>query len=170
LILLGSLFLLSCAHVISKETREVAVRDVSFRVARMNTEKYTGSVFIWGGFIANIKRVEEGTLMEVVQNPIDRYGIITDTDVSGGRFLAMYKGELDPLIYERGRLITIAGELTGTKKLKQNGDYAYPVLEVREVHLWKEEQAYYPYYQDRYYYPPYFPHYPWWPYYGPYYY
>lgn len=138
----------SCAaHVISRDVREGAVKDVSFRVAKENIETYKGMKFIWGGFIAATRFTEEGAFLEVVQNPVDDYGDIVDTDVSQGRFLAFTEKDLDPLIYEKGRLVTVAGELTGSKTVKRkNRDYTYPILTLEEIHLWKEQDyVYYPY-------------------------
>lgn len=144
-IVILSMFLLSCAHAISKKHRTVAVKDVPFRIAKANIEKYKGSIFIWGGFIAAVRNTEEGDYLEIVHNPTDKYGYVLDTDVSDGRFLALSKDELDPLIYERGRVLTVAGELIGEKKVKTRKDkeYVYPVIEIRELRLWKEEPLLY---------------------------
>ncbi|MEJ2324804.1 MAG: Slp family lipoprotein [Nitrospirota bacterium] len=106
---------------------------------------------------------------EVVQNPLDRYGAVTNEDVSGGRFLVRSGRFLDPLIYEKGREVTVAGVLKGSTKRRMDGaSYTYPVLEPREIYLWREEEYYYG--------PGYYPYGPWydpwwdgWPYrrYGP---
>lgn len=174
--LIALLLLSSCAHVISRDIRSQAL-DVPFEVVKTDVLKYNGSIFVWGGFIAESKVEKGDTWIEVVQNPIDRYGNIINTDVSGGRFLARYKGHLDPLIYESGRMVTVAGVLRGTRKQPLDGaEYTYPVLEVIEIYLWKKEEPYYyyePYYYDPFYYDPYlryrrpYPywwHDPWWRY------
>jgi outer membrane lipoprotein len=45
---------------------------------------------------------------------------------------------MDPLIYEKGRVVTVAGTLKEAKTVTINGrEYTYPVLELREMHLWK---------------------------------
>lgn len=140
IVVLVPLLLLSCAYAISKETRATVVSDVLFKDVKADIEKYKGSTFIWGGFIVATKSTDKGTWIEVVQNPINRYGGITDTDISEGRFLAFYKGHLDPLIYEKGRLVTVAGELTGNRKsANKEFAYIYPVLEIKEIYLWKDE-------------------------------
>lgn len=161
--------LFACAHVISKEVRRTALEDVPFRTVRLNIDNYMGKTFIWGGFIADTAVREDGTSIEIVQNPVGRYGGIRDTDVSEGRFIAYTKKELDPLIYEKGRLVTVAGELTGKREVKQDDRVTtYPVVRIVELHLWKEEPLYPPdyWYWERY---PYLWNYPWgyWPYYYP---
>jgi outer membrane lipoprotein len=134
----------SCAHVISEEVRADALKAVHFKAVRKDIEKYKGSTFIWGGFIVKTKATDEGTEIEIVQNPIDKYGDIPDPDVSYGRFIALHPEELDPLIYERSRFVTVAGELVEERKvLRKNREYVYPVLKVKELHLWREEAILY---------------------------
>jgi len=173
LFLLVIIFLFSsCTHVISKPVRMGARTDVPFSNIKAETDKYKGTTFILGGIIVSTKNTEEGSIIEAVQTPVDRYGSIIDSDISSGRFLAIERGYLDPLIYKKGRQITIAGELIGSNKKKLGDiDYTYPMFEIKEIYLWKEEQGYY-YYRPMYA-PPYFYNYPYWWYdpwwFGPYY-
>lgn len=170
--LIAVVFLVSsCAHVISKPVREQARTDIPFIAIKENIDKYKGTVFILGGVIITTINTEEGSIIEAIQTPVDRYGSIIDTDKSSGRFMAIEKGYLDPLIYKKGREITIAGELIGSRKKKIGEiEYTYPFFEIKEVYLWKEEKGYY-YYPPAY--PPYMYRYPYWWYdpwwYGPYY-
>ncbi len=157
---------MSCTYAVSKEARMRSVKGVPFRAVQADIESYKGKFFIWGGLIARASVTRRGTELEVVQNPVNQYGSITDPDVSEGRFLVRSKKLLDPLIFDKGRYITVAGKLVGgVKRRLGDGEYVYPVLEPLEIHLWKEE-VYYPYYDyPQWYYDPYF-----YPYYGPYYY
>ncbi len=174
LFLVAAFFLISsCTHVISRPMREEARMDVPFSEMKENIDKYKGELFILGGIIVNTKNTDEGSIIEAVHTNVNSYGNIIDPDVSSGRFMALEKGYLDPLIYKKGRYITVAGVLTGsrTKKIGEF-DYNYPLLEIRELYLWKEEKEvpyspyYYPPYMNRY---PYWWYDPWWygPYYGP---
>jgi outer membrane lipoprotein len=100
---------------------------VPFRTVRENIEDYVGKQFVWGGFIARNRLTDEGTYLEVVQNPTNRYGRVVDTDMSEGRFLVFSKREMDPLIYEKGRVVTVAGTLKEAKTVTINGrEYTYP--------------------------------------------
>ena len=159
----------SCTHVISRPVREQARTDIPFSSIKGNVDKYRGTIFMLGGVIASTKNTEEGSIIEAVQSPVDRYGTIIDSDRSSGRFMAIEKGYLDPLIYKKGREITIAGELIGSRKKKIGEiEYTYSLFEIKEIHLWKEEKIYnnpapYPPYMYRY---PYWWYDPWW--YGPY--
>jgi outer membrane lipoprotein len=121
--------LISCASVISREYREKAVKDVSFSQVAKDPEKYLDETFIFGGTIVETRVTKEGSEIEVIQNPIDRYGDIVDKDVSEGRFLISSPGHLDPLIYRSNRVITMAGRLIGVKrKTMGEKEYTYPVF------------------------------------------
>jgi outer membrane lipoprotein len=67
---------------------------------------------------------------------------------------------LDPIVYRKGREITLAAEFLETKKGKiDDMEYIYPVFEIRQIYLWDEMRHYYnyPYYNypyDPFYYSP----------------
>ena len=158
-----ALLLSGCVHVMSQESVRKSVKDIPFSKVASDVFFYEGKTFIWGGIIVGTTLTEEGTVIEVVQTPLNRYGVINDTDVSEGRFLVRSRKFLDPLIYEKGRYITVAGVLTGSEKRPLGKtDYVYPVLGAKEVYLWKEEALYPPYYDPWYYNPwyqrPYYRH------------
>lgn len=169
-IALSVLLLVSCAHVISQETRTRAKTDVPFKELLSNPGSYLKEVFIVGGIIAETRNTQKGTEIEIVQAPLDRYGAISNEDISEGRFIVFTGKRLDPLIFKKGRSITVAGELIGTRKgMLGEAEYLFPVFEVREIHLWREERYHYVYpyaypywWYDPFYSPyPYYWHYPW---------
>jgi outer membrane lipoprotein len=139
--ILLSLSVSSCAHVISREYRNASVKDLPFSQLIANPNTYLDNMFIFGGFIAETKMTGNGTEIEVMQSPLDRFGNVKDADVSEGRFILITSRNLDPLIYRQGREIAMAGILTGSRK-KMLGDieYTYPVFEAKEIQLWKEEE------------------------------
>ncbi len=168
-LILLSVALVSCAHVISREYVEVAERNIPFNELRKNTNAYLNRVFIFGGIIAETRITGKGSEIEVVQTPLDRFGSITDRDLSEGRFIIETTKYLDPLIYRNGRDITFAGMVTGSRKQSLGGgEYVYPVFEAKEIYLWREDIYYvypyeYPYWYDPFYYPPlYYPYYRFW--------
>ena len=160
----GLLFMLSgffsltgCAPVISKQLREQAAKELTLSVVLKNPDAYKGKTVLCSGVIISSVNLKEGTMIEVLQKPADRQGKPKDVDESEGRFLALNPGYLDVAIYNGGRKITVAGVIKG-KKIQRLGEieYSYPLIRVKEIHLWpveKEERVYYPY-----------PcwHYPWW--------
>jgi outer membrane lipoprotein len=172
--LLLSVLLTSCAHVLSSEYVRSATTGVSFKQLSENPDAYLGKTFILGGTIAETVPTKGGAEIEVVQTPLDKYGSITDPDISEGRYLIETPKQLDPLIYKEGRHITFAGKLTGSKtKMLGEMEYRYPVFEAEQIYLWKTPQYYippYPYYYDPFFSPdPYYFYDPFWfrPYYYP---
>jgi outer membrane lipoprotein len=163
---LAALLLSGCAHAISGGLRGQARTDVPFREVAGSPSFYKGYLFIWGGTIVRTTAAERWSEVEVVENPLDRYGAVKNEDVSGGRFLVRSERFLDPLIFEKGRKVTVAGVLVGSVNRRiDDASYTYPVLEPREIHLWREEE----YYDRPYHYPYYDPWWDRWPYrrYGP---
>jgi outer membrane lipoprotein len=163
--LMGASFILiiaGCAPVVSKDIRNQVARDLSFKEVLQDPEAHKGKLVLWGGVIIKAENHKEGTLIEVLQKPTDREGRPRAVDHSDGRFLALYDGFLDVAIYAHEREVTIAGEIR-EKRVLPLGDiqYAYPLILVRQLHLWpaQRKERLYPY---RYPYPrPYGP-YPWW--------
>jgi len=156
-VLLVVLFLTSgCAPVISKGIREQVDKEIRFEDVIQDPEGYEGKMVLWGGVIIGAKNLKEGTLIEVLRTATDRQGRPKNIDRSEGRFLALYDGYLDVAIYAQGREVTVAGEMKGKRVLPLDEiDYTYPLISVKEIHLWpvKREERVYPY--------PYW-HYPWW--------
>jgi outer membrane lipoprotein len=171
-------FLAACSPVLNRELMNRGAREFSLAHLRETPEVFQGKIFILGGLIFETKLLEQGSQIEAIFVPVNSYGYLKEDTHREGRFLAVYpksKGILDPLIYKRGREITLAGEFVELRKGKiDEMAYVYPVFEIKEIYLWEEKRDYYwPNY-----YPAYYPYYgpspywydPWWgrPYPSPY--
>ncbi len=128
-----------CSHVISSEMRAAAREDLDFTMVLADPERYHGELVIWGGVILEIHNKPEGTTVMVLETPLDWEGAPRDAEFSRGRFLAKTGVFLDQAVYSQGRKVTLAGEVAG-RELGKIGElwYGYPVLSVREIHLWEE--------------------------------
>ena len=170
-----------CSPVLNRDLMNQGVREFQLGHIVETPEVFKNHLFILGGVIVDTKLAETGSQIEALFIPVNAYGDLKDTGWYQGRFLAIYsrsKGLLDPLIYKKGREITLAGDFIGVRKGKIDElEYTYPVFEIRQIYLWEENRLYpyvwpYPYY----YYYPYYPYYyqpflydPWMrPYPGPY--
>lgn len=133
-----TLFLLGCAHVVSKELREKAEKELLPIDVMKNPDAYKGRVVILGGVIVSSTNTKEGTYIEVVQKPLDYRGRPEDTDISSGRFIILYEGYLDTAIYSQGREVTVAGEVSGriVRPLGQI-QYEYLLIKSKELHLFE---------------------------------
>lgn len=165
-LLLGLLLLaaagVACAGApISPELRGEAV-PVSFADLVANPERYQDETVILGGQIIKTVPTPEGTMLTILQTKTENEDRPSGPETSQGRFMALYKGFLDPQIYAEGRQVTVAGKVAG-KKVERLGeiDYGYPLIAAGQVYLWPkpEPRSYYPNYG------PYYPYY-WGPYWG----
>lgn len=162
-------FLYSCAPVLRPETMEIASREVPLFAMREDPSPFIGKLYVLGGIIIETRFTHEGSLIEALYVPVDSRGYLTSLNESDGRFLALFpkeSGHLDPLIYRRGREITLSGEFIGLRKGKLDEvEYTYPLFEIREIYLWPRIREYYymppPYYPP----PPFYPYPYWWRYY-----
>jgi outer membrane lipoprotein len=157
LLLIWAGALVGCAHVISADLREKSRSDLIFSSVLHNPDGYRGETVVWGGKIIETVNQEGSTAIKVLQMPLDHYGMPIHEERSAGRFIAKATGYLDNQIYRSGRWVTVGGQVVGQEVLPLGeSQYAYPVLAVKEIHLWMEPR--YPYYRDY----PYGYGYPYW--------
>lgn len=163
LITILSLFTLqSCAFLnnVPPELASVAGSDLSLITVRENITEYEGQKIMWGGKVAQTLIKPEGTLMEIVQFPLDKQLKPRNVDVSEGRFLVLEDQYLDPMIFQSGRKVTVVGVVGGPRSMKLDEiTYTYPMVKADTIYLWKEEQPetriyhnypVYPYWHGRY--------------------
>lgn len=169
LVLIGLIiWLTGCAHVISSEMRAKVRSDLTFSAVLANPDAYEGETIIWGGQVIDTRNEEGFTLLKVLQIPIDYTEMPEDEEMSQGRFMARVQGYADPEVYRKGRMLTLAGKIIG-RKIEPLGamEYVYPLVDAKEIYLWKPYPLPYgPYSGPSWYWfgSPYF--YPW-PYYRP---
>jgi len=125
-----------CAHVISKDIRGRADNSISLSSVFRNPDAYRGSVVIVGGTIVNAVNKNEGTYLEVAEKPLNYRGIPKYSDSSFGRFILVHPGFLDAALFSKGRHVTVAGEVIGTRIQKLDEmEYPYLFLKSIEIHL-----------------------------------
>jgi outer membrane lipoprotein len=131
-----------CAPPFSKETLDKVNRNVSFQELKKEPEQFKGTWVMLGGMIVGSKNAKEGTLIEILQKPLDSDGRPLQTDSTEGRFLVQSDTFLDPVVYHEGRLITVVAEVIDRKELPLDDImYTYPLLSVKDLHLWEPSQG-----------------------------
>lgn len=91
----------------------------------------------WGGEVAQVRNLTEGSEIEVVQFALGSSGRPLKSDNSAGRFRIRVPGFIDPAIYAPGRQVTALGNFSGIEQGKVGEQsYAFPILEAQSVHLW----------------------------------
>ena len=147
IIILASMLTVSCS-VISHQVRSEADPPVPFQTLIRDADKFLGQTVILGGYILETKNLESETILKVLQTPL-RLG--EDPDLkkrSEGRFMVHHNGFLDPEVYSKNQVITVAGRVIGTAVEKIGAEQLrYLKIESREIYLWsnyKNKPLYYP--------------------------
>ncbi|MEJ2480513.1 MAG: Slp/YeaY family lipoprotein [Acidihalobacter sp.] len=102
---------------------------------------YVGARVRWGGELIATEPQAKRTCFVVLALPLYRDGEPrVSRSRSLGRFIACSPGFYDPALYAKGRMITVAGDITRFETRKVGG-YAYrmPVLDAGQPHLWPIE-------------------------------
>lgn len=145
--MLATALVVSCSPVLNKKLMKQGVRDIPLSYVKENVERYRGQLFILGGLVVETRLTEKGSLIEAVSVPVDAYGKLRSGGRYGERFYALYPraaGILDPVIYAKGREITLAGVFRETMKGRiDEMEYVYPVFEIKAIYLWEEKEDHY---------------------------
>jgi outer membrane lipoprotein len=170
--LLGSLLLVACASNVPLEIREAPADSPTLQEALADPDSQVSREVRWGGLILETENTETSTRVTVLALPLSSSGKPQVGDDSGGRFVAIVPGFLDPTVYSKDRRFTVSGTITGSETRKVGEfPYRYPVVEARQHYLWPVEPQLPPRYRDPWWYDPwwYDPwYYPWRPYRYPY--
>lgn len=138
LLLTIALLLVGCARPFPPDILARVNRSVSFQELQKNPEHYQGVWLMLAGVIVDSRNAKEGSLIEVLQKPMDGDGRPLQTDKTEGRFLVLSEQFLDTAVYQKGRPITIIGEVAGRREQPLDQLlYQYPFLLVRDLHLWR---------------------------------
>ncbi len=117
-----------------------------------------GTVVIWGGRIIKTVNDVNNSAIYVLKLPLGSDGKPRVQADTSGRFIASSKGFLDPEVYKRGWLVTVAGAIAGLETQPvQKTKYTYPVVAIKQIHVWPAERKY-----NYYYYPAWGYYYPGW--------
>ena len=115
LLLTTIMWLSSCTsyNVVPKDMQSQVDYTVRFSDIHNAPDQYRGRLIVFGGEVLSAKRLKDGTRIEVLQLPLDRYQAPTyDRTASEGRFLAFEKDFLDPAKLPPGTRVTIVGDIT----------------------------------------------------------
>jgi outer membrane lipoprotein len=149
-----------CAYPISQEMRAKANPDLTYRVVARDPLSYKGATIIWGGIVIQVRNRPRQTVLTILETPLNNRGIPIDEDYGRGRFIAQVPEYLEQQSYGGGKKVILAGDIVGEETKQLAGtQYHYPVVLVRELHLFHQSDDYNRYrpndYQDRYGYPEY---------------
>ena len=139
-----------CASKPSTSVGLAQVDDVSLARALLAPETYEGATVRWGGIVSNTENKADHTLVFVVARALKNSEKPDSDSASEGRFVARFNGFVDPQVYKSGRPLTVVGPVDGSLvRAIGEYDYRFPIVSVRDSHLWAEP----PKVRNYYYYP-----------------
>ena len=124
-----------------------------------------GTPVRWGGVILRSQNRGDRTCHEILSRELDKHLRPMQEDYSNGRFIACKEGFQDPMVFRKGREVTVIGTIRNIRV--RNVDefkYRYPVLDVDTMVLWEKRRRVVVY---RGFHDPFYYRYPWgYPYWG----
>jgi len=109
-----------------------------------------GQTVRWGGEIIKVEPKADATCFEILSRQLDDSARPIKRDPSDGRFIACRAGFYDPEVFDRGREVTVTGQLSGIDHGKVGEfNYSYPHVAADAIYLWPKRPLYvntpYPY-------------------------
>lgn len=134
--------LLSGCAAMNPSIENPPARDLQYAQVLTSISQYQGEAVRWGGVVAEVSNQENQAEMTLVQFPVTRYGKPITTANSAGRFIVQTDSFLDPLVYEKGAVVTVLGTITGeqTRKVDQKS-LQMPVVTMTDSQVWPEQYA-----------------------------
>ena len=122
---------------VAAEQVEAEEDRLTVAAVRQQPQVHEQSEVQWGGVVAQVENRENATWIEVIERPLNSNGQPVVSNLSGGRFLAVVPGFLDPADYREGLGITVSGNIQGIN-VRPIGDttYDYPRVSVADHQLW----------------------------------
>ncbi len=125
-----------CATV-PDDLQPVADTQPSVGQVLQDPDAYMGRTVVWGGTIAEVTNLADGTRLEVVSRPLARNERPQDVDRSEGRFHVFVPDFLDPQVHAPLRAVTVRGTVIGANPgVIGSFPYNFPEIGATSVHLW----------------------------------
>jgi outer membrane lipoprotein len=124
---------------ISRQLLDEAGIPVLFEDLVSFSREYRGRVVVLGGYILEIQNESGGSVLTVLQAPLDWRNKPKSRDLSQGRFFVTTKKFLDPEVYAKDRRLTVGGIVVGVREQSvSGGTYRFPTIEAQELQLWPD--------------------------------
>ena len=133
----------ACATTVPPEALKDVDKEISFERLLKNPEAFKGKIVVLGGSIISIENMPDKTMLMVLQHDLNSDQEPLQNDQSKGRFMVYVPGFLDPVIYGKGRRITVVGTVVGEETRPLNEvSYVYPVVKRNTLTLWPVQDIY----------------------------
>jgi len=124
----------------SRQLLDEAGIPVLFEDLVGSPREYRGRVVVLGGYILETRNEPGGSVMTILQAPLDWRNKPKSRDLSQGRFFVTTRKFLDPEVYTKDRRLTVGGIVAGVREQSVGGGtYRFPTIEAQELQLWPEQ-------------------------------
>jgi len=130
----------------------------------VTSEKDMETPVRWGGVLLETRPESDFTCFEILSKTLEKSMRPKNSDQSSGRFIACKPGFYDPEVFEKGREVTLTGNVIHIDIRKVGEyDYHFPVVDIEFLSLWPKRRNvnHYDFYGP---YRPYYWHYPYYGY------
>jgi outer membrane lipoprotein len=116
-----------------------ALPAMPFPVLIQQANQYTGETLILGGYVLEVRNLNDETRMVAIQAPLDADQKPKARNLSQGLIILKHNGFLDPDKYTKDSKITVAGVLLGSSATNDSpSPYPYVELKLTHIHRWPE--------------------------------
>lgn len=133
----------ACQRDVIPERLEGQVdKDLRYSDIKNNPQAHRGKLMLAGGKVLSAKRVNEGTMIEVLQIPLSEDLMPTGREAdSKGRFVVIDRGGdqvSDPEVFnDEKKRVTVVGEVLGTTTVQiDEVQQQVPQLAVKHITVW----------------------------------
>lgn len=135
-LLLVFLLLAACSNI-PTAIKDAPMYDIFYSQANQAMGSYKNASVRWGGVIVDVENEQDYSLLQVLYYPLTSYGKPQLNEAYAGRFAVKSVEFLDPAIYAKNTLITIAGTLAGDIERKiGNKTMRLPLMLATTLYLW----------------------------------
>ncbi len=134
-----------CSPGLSGQARSQVTYRGAFTYIQQDPSAHVGETVLLGGRILDIRTSEERSEIMVLEMPLDHWDSPIDEDRSEGRFLVYMDRFLDPVLYNKGKLMSLVGVVRGSE-IRAIGQYEYnfPTIDAIDIKLWLQDETYVP--------------------------
>jgi outer membrane lipoprotein len=132
----ATLVIAACAPAPIYQVAPGTVAALPSQVA-VSPENYGNSHVIWGGSVIAVRNFPDHSEIEILAFPLDSSQRPLANAQAAGRFMAVFPGYVEPFNFPGGSLITISGQLNGSRSgMVDQAAYVYPLVTVAQSHVW----------------------------------
>lgn len=111
--------------------------DATPSAVAQTPERYVNAEVIWGGRIVAVRNLADHSEIELLAYALDSSQRPKVSDIGSGRFIVMMGGYVEPLDYPDGALMTVQGQLVGSRAGKVGeASYTFALVRALQSHVW----------------------------------